>query len=660
MRKAPDLFIILNQCPVHHSLSMSDQSKPVLIGKILPAGILVVTVLVSALAMSPSVADPDIWGHVQFGREVIETGRIAPTTSFSFTAEGYRWINHENLSEIVMAWTADHYGATGLVLGKFMLSLFVIGALLWFNLRRGVGLIPSCMLTIFVAWNLGYHWSFRPQLSSFFFFTLMVILLQFSFIHWRDHWHLKWFRPGFLTRDEHRTTQQASAVGGSDEYSEGINYSWKHARLLWLAPLLIVLWTNSHGGFVAGICVFGLYLFCRSIEALSTYWPNGWGYVRRLWLMIAVACLATLLNPYSYRLPLWLVESLGIPRPEIMDWSSNQLLSLIGAKFWGLVALVLFAIVVSRKSLDFTQTVLLSITLWQAVSHFRHVPFFAILAGFWIGPHLHSALERVGSLKSREATKPGEQEPSRFATVVIAAVMILTTGLIGYRLADRLSALKVERSVFPVDAFQYMSDQKIGGRMVVTYNWAQYAIAAACLEQNLAQGQPQSTLAFDGRFRTCYPQQIIDMHFDFLFGEGQGIERFRSPDSPPCDPTRVLRFGDPDLVLIRRGGDKTERVMNTCQDQWVLLYQDGLAQLWGRRNKYDNRDSADFVPPADRIISNDIPPGYASWPALPNNDHNGTSGKHPETQARATLTSPDNREGRKPEFEYGSPRNRLR
>jgi len=49
--------------------------------------ILVVVVLASALSMSPNVADPDLWGHVQYGRDVINTGEIAETTSYSFTSE---------------------------------------------------------------------------------------------------------------------------------------------------------------------------------------------------------------------------------------------------------------------------------------------------------------------------------------------------------------------------------------------------------------------------------------------------------------------------------------------------------------------------------------------------------------------------------------------
>ena len=114
---------------------MADSKLPQnLFDRCITAGVLILVILAGALAMSPSVADPDLWGHVQFGRDVIDSGQIEETTSYSFTASGFRWINHENLSEIVMAWVVDRWGNQGLLIGKFLLSLLVIGSVVAFNL----------------------------------------------------------------------------------------------------------------------------------------------------------------------------------------------------------------------------------------------------------------------------------------------------------------------------------------------------------------------------------------------------------------------------------------------------------------------------------------------------------------------------------------------
>ena len=226
----------------------------------------------------------------------------------------------------------------------------------------------------------------------------------------------------------------------------------------------------------------------------------------------------------------------------------------------------------SRKSLDLTHCILLALTLWQAVSHFRHVPFFAILCGFWLGPHLHSMLQRWTG-RSGQSNPRLETGASRWLAsgACLAMAVILSVGLAG-----RLQTIQVERDVFPVDAFQFMADHELNGRIVITYDWAQYAIAAFCTDD--LERRP-GRVAFDGRFRTCYPQQVVDMHFDFLFGEGNGVPRSRSEDSPPCDPSRVLEFGKPNLVVLRRKSELTEKHMNRFGQEWIVLYEDGLAQV---------------------------------------------------------------------------------
>lgn len=569
----------------------------------LERALLLIVVLAGALAMSPSVADPDLWGHVQFGRDVLAEGWFPETNPYSYNAEGFRWINHENLSEVVMAWTVDHVGPIGLLLGKFALSLFVIGSIIGFNARRGIGLIPNATVALLVAWNLGYHWSFRPQLASFVGFTLLVMVLNWSFYHWRDRWHLpipgaKWFSRG-------------TAETGSSWRAEELNYSNFHSRFLWLAPLLFFVWANSHGGFVAGLCIFAAYLGCRAVEAFGRRGGLGWGLARRMGLMVFVTFLATLINPYSYHLLSWLFESLGQPRPEISDWSSDQLFSLIGLKFWALILVAFFGLLLSRKSWDFTQTVILTLTLWQAISHFRHVPFFAILCGFWLAPHLESALARF-SKPVNQSDPLLETKSGRWAATAVCLVAVL---VIGFQLKGRLSQLSVDRSQYPVDAMQYMHDHELGGKIVVTYDWAQYVIGAFCTNERVASGTP-SHVAFDGRFRTCYPQVLVDLHFDWLFGDGPHVVRSRNPNSPPCDPLRILRLNDPDLVLNRRRGERTERHMHAAEN-WTLLYQDRVAQVWGRSDKFANPQSRFFIPESRRKISNQDVRGYVAWPAFP-------------------------------------------
>ena len=578
-----------------------------------------VVVLAAALTMAPNTTDPDLWGHVQFGRDVLKSQQIPATTSYSYTAEGFRWINHENLSELIMAWTVDHVGPGGLIVGKLLLSLLVIGTVLAVNLRQGTGVIVASIMTLLVAANLSYHWSFRPQVSSFVAYTFLLLILQKAFADWQHHWHWPfptlWFHGSGLDAESYQKPSPA-------EPNFQLRWCWC------LAPVMI-FWANAHGGFVAGMAILFCYLSCRGLEVCFRL--GHYGYLRacQLVLLGLGLCSLTLLNPYGYQLHSWLIESLGQPRPEISDWSNRELFTLVGMKLWGLVAIAVFALSLTKRSRDATHFILLALTLWQSISHFRHVPFFAIACGLWLGPHLQSAMERLSSQQTTTSL-------SAWGQMAVRVALLIAMITIGFRLMPRLQQIEVKRSEYPVDAIQFMRENQLHGRLVVTYDWAQYAIGALCSEE--FNQSRRSRVAFDGRFRTCYPQPIVDMHFDFLYGRVSGVQRQRSSVSPPIDPSRVLKHLEPHLVLLRRSGELTEQHMQTQQEDWVLLYQDAIAQLWGRRTWYDDPQSPQYVSANHRLIHDRLATDSVSWPAITPAPFAASFANHNSTHPSLTLS----------------------
>jgi hypothetical protein len=69
--------------------------------------------------------------------------------------------------------------------------------------------------------------------------------------------------------------------------------------------------------------------------------------------------------------------------------------------------------------------------------------------------------------------------------------------------------------------------------------------------------------------------------------------------------------------MLGRGEKHALKVMARAGSEWVLLYRDGVAQIWGRRSVYDDPRSARYLAPAVRSISGRRPEGYVRWPAFP-------------------------------------------
>lgn len=544
-------------------------------------GIVAGTLLAAAIAVSPNGADPDLWGHVQYGRDALHDG-LARTTTYSYTAEGYRWINHENLSELALAIGVDTIGPTGLLLLKTLLGLLICAIPFWKSKDFATNPVPVVIVSLVVAVNLTNHWNVRPQLFSFGFFALLLLLIEYAFVGWQGHWNLPWltsFRRG--------------------EPADAATWSHRSMRLLWLCVPLFFLWTNTHGGFMAGVGVLAVYLVCRMIEAVALRGWKATGMLRRLTLMLTVVLLATLINPYSYQLHSWMLEALRVPRPEITEWHPLYSFDLFSIAFVAMTAIGFVGLLFSRKPLDFTQLVVLVLVTGQATMHQRHAPFLALLFAFWCTPHVVSAWNRW---TEKRAADEHELHPALILGAVLAGAFLFAAPL-----WQRLTVMRVDRDTYPVSAIQFLDEHHLFGRTLVSYNWAQYYIAARCAEG-------PSKVQFDGRFRTSYPQSVVDQHFDFILGDAQGM-RFRE-SSTPIDPDAALNAGNPQLVLLDRGQPHSEAVMEHAKD-WTLLYQDRLAQVWGRSDRYNDPESPDYLAPQQRLVSNADQHGYVAWPAIP-------------------------------------------
>ena len=564
-------------------------SQGYLTQKLIIGGITLAVLLLAMVAFTLPHVEPDLWGHVQYGRDFWANG-LPQTTTYSFTAEGHPWINHENLSELTFAAIVDRWGISALALFRTLLGMVIAGVLAW---RAGRSIESSASSATFcwpvagftlaiLSLALTSYWQIRPQVFSCTLFAALVLML-----------------------------------GRHDQSLK---------RDAWFIPLLLVVWANTHGAFLAGVCVFAAYFVFRSIEALVRDRQTGTRTAMQMGGLVAVGCLATLANPYGWKLHQWLLQSLTIPRPEIVEWHPMSWSSEPFLPFAALMGLCVAGLAFSKRKWDWTQIALIGIVWWQALSHQRHVPFFAILTCAWMPEHWQSVWNRFTAWR---ATNVEDNAPIAVQYAMVGCLAVLNVFLAVF-VASRLGAVDVDRAEYPVSAMQYIADQQLSGNMVVTYNWAQYAIG--CFGPDQAQ-VPKIRVGFDGRFRTCYPLDLIDQHFDFILGNHPRMPRHRDAGSPPPEPAAVLERGRPDLVLISRHQPNSTAVMERARDTWSLLYQDELAQLWGRKTAFDRlvTDRTDRQALLSPAVTDTPQSGVVPWPALPIHE------KYPVVSSKSTA-----------------------
>ncbi len=234
---------------------------------------------------------------------------VAPLAPTAHDPLARAWINHENLAELTFGWIEYHLGAAGLNAFTSLLGLLVLGLMVRNAAREGVSFLVLSVAILLATCAIGPGWSIRPQVFTYTFFALLLVILGRA------------FRPG----------------------------ARPDARALWLAPPLFALWANTHGGFPAGLAVLALYLGCRALAALWSAGRGGWREVGRYALVLAACGLATLANPYGPRLLAWLIADLAPPRPEIGEWYPLALPDPLFVVTVALVGLTVAAFIGSRR-----------------------------------------------------------------------------------------------------------------------------------------------------------------------------------------------------------------------------------------------------------------------------------------------------------------------
>jgi hypothetical protein len=104
----------------------------------LNAGIIALVLAVVFFVAARTQADPDLWGHVRFGQDILSSG-IPVADSYSYLNGNDPWINHELLAEVLFGAAFNFLGVSGLVAVKTAFALLMFGLLYRHLWRRRNG-----------------------------------------------------------------------------------------------------------------------------------------------------------------------------------------------------------------------------------------------------------------------------------------------------------------------------------------------------------------------------------------------------------------------------------------------------------------------------------------------------------------------------------------
>ena len=300
------------------------------------------------------LGDGDTGWHIRTGEWILANGRVPRQDMFSFTKPGQAWYAWEWLWDVCFAWLY-HHGAMASVVSARILVLCVTFALLYrLTLRHCDNPFLAIGATFLACVCSVLHWLARPHLFTMLFVVILLMILE--------------------------------------RVNEG------RARWLIATPLLMILWTNLHGGFLAGLIILAAFTAGEVLRGLfaTENEERRAALQRAKWFGAAglTSAAATLVNPYTYHLHEHIYRFFSEPYhlQNIVEFQSISFHE--PAAVYLEVVLLLGALSAGwfvAKHRNFVPLVLIAGWAHLALFSARNIPLFAIIAT----PFIAQALEEM-------------------------------------------------------------------------------------------------------------------------------------------------------------------------------------------------------------------------------------------------------------------------
>src|ERR1700730_8887495 len=341
-------------------------------------GDVIFIVLLALLTLTPLsvrlLGDAGIGWHIRTGQEILATHAIPRVDSFSSSMNGKPWFAWEWLYDLVVGGLEGVTGLNGVVFLTALMIAAVFGWTLRLLLRRSTNIFVAVVLVMLAASASMIHFFARPHVVSW--------LLT-----------LAWFQV--------LDSSQRKAFGAARPFAGRI----RTGPWLWFLPLVMVLWVNLHGGFLVAFALLGIYW-------LSTVWlgftaasnkledilekRRAGRRARDLALVTVLAAMATLVNPYGFRLHTHIYRYLSnrFLMDHIDEFQSPNFHGVAQKCFAILLLITLLAAAAKIRQLTMIEGLVVLLAVYSGPYASRNIPVAALLLVLVVGPLLSEATKR--------------------------------------------------------------------------------------------------------------------------------------------------------------------------------------------------------------------------------------------------------------------------
>jgi len=447
-------------------------------------------VIFTVLFISIVLSDPDYFWHLSAGQFIWEHKALPSVDVFSYTFANKPWVLHEWLFEVILFGVYSLLGGVSVKL--FTATFTTATVLVAYGIAKRLLGKPywAFFLALIFFYQIVPNTSPRPQLVTFLLFAIFLrILVDFKY--------------------------------------------FADVRKLWLLPVLMVIWVNSHGGYVAGLVLLLLFVASEWLMFVLLQLRDAIQKQRlkKLTIIAVVTIVATLLNPYfiDHWIYPFTVMNMDASQNIITEWRSPDFHTFRWKFFLLLVFGALTAAIYSEKRPDFTEIVLSVFFISAAFISIRHAPisvlgilfFTSVTLGYVPFSRIFSfvKLEQLATHYRRFAGNGSDLGKKEFLFNWIMLLVTLTGCLLYYPIFHAKDEDKANKTV-PIKAVQFIKDAGIKGRVFSVYHYGGYLIN---------QFYPEQLVFIDGR-ADLYGDKFIQEYLEIVearAGWKEKLEKYR-------------------------------------------------------------------------------------------------------------------------------------
>ena len=467
---------------------------------------------------SRTLADYDMWGYLSFGRIFWENGYFPYQDVFSYTPTNSLWVYHEWLTGVILYPIMKYLGSAGIHLLRYILIVLTIYTMYRVAIEKGatpaIAFVCISLGLILMSW--GYTPVMRAQIFTYLFFIMTIYIIEIA--RKNKNWHI----------------------------------------LLWIL-LIMAVWCNVHGGFLAGLGLIALYAMGDGF--------SGRKFIPFIIIFVA-ACLVTLINPYGIEYWKYIIHAVTMPRPDIQEWHSvfaslrANVFVTPAIIFIVLSTISLAAIIVHGKKY-LTEFLIVAAVTYLGYKHIRHT----VLLGILFCVFLPGILANIKDIVTKNTVI---NKNIIWVTPVLLIVFYSSINIFASSFPSKgmlpAFSLMAPSPIFPEGALKWMAKNSFKGNILPSFQWGQYIIWAT---------HPKCKVAMDGRYETVYPNHVQREYFDFHHGR---------------DNWRIFLEKYPHDALLLMPNTKIYSLM-LKEPSWQLVYSDEGSVLFLKAGHNERKKS---------------------------------------------------------------------